>query len=135
MNHSTAPDYDHVLKFKSCVSWVKSYRYIGRIGHGYHYEIETEDNNPMNAVFCRAVDFWDAVNSTPTPSEEIGSDSFWIIVEDYLPEIEIDKFVFVNKKPIAVFFMNSTSSIHHVRLIRNLLDGVIQDKLQEMCEG
>lgn len=130
---STTPDYDHVLKFKGRVSWVKSYRYMGRIGNGYHYKIETEDNDPMDAVFCRSVDFWDAVDSTPAPSEEIGSDSFWIIVEDYLPEIEIDKFVFANKKPIVVFFMNPTSSLYYSRLTWNLLDGVIQDKLQEMC--
>ena len=134
MNKET-PNYDHVAPFKDgCVSWVESYEYIGRIGNGYHYEIKTENNGFLDAVFCRAADFWDVVDETPITAKSFREGSFWIIVEDYLPEIEIDRFICTRKKPLVPYFMDAHSSIHHNSLTWNLLDGVIQEKLQEICE-
>jgi hypothetical protein len=129
------PDYDHVAPFKDGhVSWVESYEYIGRIGNGYHYKIKTENSGFLDAVFCRATDFWDVVDKTPIIAKSFRECSFWIIVEDYLPGIEIDRFIYTRKKPFVPYFMDAHSSIHHNSLTWNLLDGVIQEKLQEICE-
>jgi hypothetical protein len=136
MNSSTIPEHDHVAPFqKGHVSWVKSYRYIGRIGNGYHYKIEAERSGSMDAVFCRAVDFWDVVDKTPSHSDVIDDNSFWIIVEDCLPDVEIDRFVHTNRKSLVISFMNASNKLHYNRLTLRLLDGVIQKELQKICEG
>lgn len=125
----TLTEYSHVENFSNYVSWVASYSYLGRISKGYHYKIQTERDGDLDAVFCCTDEFWDVVSAITIP------DDVMVIVEGEFPVIEIDRFVFTNRKQITPFFLDVKARLHYTRLLLNLLDGVIQNKFDEMCRS
>lgn len=127
-NTPQPPEYDHVVNFIKYVSWVEAYQYIGRVGVGYHYKIKVDDGNPLDTVFCCANEFWDVVEKISSP------DDVMVIVDGKFLDIEIDRFVFTNQKPITPFFLDIKARFHYNQLLLNLLDGVIQNKFDEMCK-
>lgn len=127
-NIELQPEYDHVANFSKYVSWVEGYQYVGRIGSGYHYQLKIDDGSLLDAVFCLATDFWGVIEEISSP------DDVMVIVDGDFLDIEIDRFVFTNRKPITPLFLDVKARLHYNRLLLNLLDGVIQNKFDEMCK-
>jgi hypothetical protein len=119
-----------ITKFKEQVSWVEDYIYItDKIDESYWgairekwscFCIKTDYNKYIDAVFCSASDFWDVVEVLNSQRVK----EFWVIIEDYLPAQDIEKFLHQNNQVIIPFFMDVRSLYDYSNIVHRVLDGI-----------
>jgi hypothetical protein len=119
-----------ITKFKEQVSWVEDYIYITeKIDENYWgairerwscFCIKTDYNKYIDAVFCSASDFWDVVEVLNSQRVK----EFLVIIEDYLPAQDIEKFLHQNNQVIIPFFMDVRSLYDYSNIVHRVLDGI-----------